>query len=195
MIFGRKCKANKRSKTKFSLSLYLPINSSCYKRAPILALRRKKKSSSIVNLLKAYYIPIDNSEKNNLDLSKRRSDEKKSHSEQKSFYLVTTQSNPDSAPDLKNDIPISKNWKVAEKAGTLCLGLKQLWAPHKLKDKNWFSFLDYQEVGASRSGNLTLSWPCGLDCSQTCSILKRIVWGGNGEGGEEKPSGTFCARW
>lgn len=45
----------------------------------------------------------------NLELSKRYSDEKKSHCEQKSFYLVTMQSNPDSAPDLKNDIPISKN--------------------------------------------------------------------------------------
>lgn len=123
--------------------------------------------------------------KRNLDLSKRYSDEKKSHCEQKSFYLVTTQSNPDSAPDLKNDIPISKNWKVAEKAGTLCFGLKQLWAPHKLEDKNWFSFLDYQDMGASRSGNLPLSWPCELDCSQICSILKRIGW----VGGEKSRKG------
>lgn len=148
------------------------------------------------NALKMYHdIPADKSEKKNLEPNKRHSNEKKSHSEQKSFYLVTTQSNSDSALNLKNDIPISKNWKVAEKAGTRCFSLKQLWAPHKLKDKNWFSFLDYQEVGASRSGNLTPSWPAGLDCSQTCSILKRIVWDGREGGGEEKFFGIFCAHW
>lgn len=56
-----------------------------------------------------YDIPVDKSEKKNLDQNKRHSSEKKSHSVQKSFYLVTTQSNSDSALDLKNDIPISKN--------------------------------------------------------------------------------------
>jgi len=71
-----------------------------------LALRRRKNLFPIDNLLKAY---CDSPTDNDLDLSKRHSDEKKSHSDQKSFYLVTTQSNPDSAPDLKNDIPISKN--------------------------------------------------------------------------------------
>lgn len=84
---------------------------------------------------------------------------------------------------------------MAEKAGARCFRLKQLWAPHKLEDKNWFSFLDYQEVGASRSGNLTLSWPAGLDCSQTCSILKRIVWDGREGGVDEKSFGIFCAHW
>lgn len=65
---------------------------------------------SINTLLKAHYDTVpDNSEERNLVLRKGCSDEKKSHSGQKSFYLVTKQSNPDSAPDLKNDIPISKN--------------------------------------------------------------------------------------
>lgn len=56
-----------------------------------------------------YDIPADKSEKKNLAPNKRHSRKNKSHSEQKSFYLVTTQYNSDSALDLKNDIPISKN--------------------------------------------------------------------------------------